>query len=84
MSRYIDVSDLNIPSDENDYDELVAFADKVAEMITDAPSIDIVRCGECKYWHKNRKEGDGMNVFDVCYDFQADDFCSYGERKESE
>ena len=44
----------------------------------------LVRCGECKYWHKNRKEGDGMNVFDVCYDFQADDFCSYGERKESE
>ena len=49
--------------------------------IDSAPSIDIVRCGECKYWHKNRKEGDGMNVFDVCYDFQADDFCSYGERK---
>ena len=42
---------------------------------------EIIRCGECKYWHKNRKEGDGMNVFDVCYDFQADDFCSYGERK---
>ena len=52
--------------------------------VYDAPSIDIVRCGECKYWHKNRKEGDGMNVFDVCYDFQVDDFCSYGERKESE
>ena len=50
--------------------------------IYSAPSIDIVRCGECKYWHKNRKEGDGMNVFDVCYDFQADDFCSYGERRE--
>ena len=41
----------------------------------------IVRCGECKYWHKNRKEGDGMNVFDVCYDFAVDDFCSYGERE---
>ena len=54
------------------------------EEVDEAPSIDIVRCGECKYWHKNRKEGDGMNVFDVCYDFQADDFCSYAERKESE
>ena len=41
MSRYIDVSNLDIPSDENDYDELVAFADKIAEMIVDAPSIDI-------------------------------------------
>ena len=46
------------------------------------PTIEIIHCGECKYWHKNRKEGDGMNVFDVCYDFQADDFCSYGERLE--
>ena len=43
--------------------------------------INIVRCGECEYWYKNREEGDGMNVFDICYDFQADDFCSYGERK---
>ena len=75
MSRYIDVSDLSIPSDENDYDELVAFADKVAEMITDAPSIDIVFCKECierdddwcMYW---------QNVVD------AYDFCSYGERSE--
>ena len=48
----------------------------------EAPSIDIVRCGECMYWHKNRKEGDVRNVFDVCYDFQADDFCSYGEEGE--
>lgn len=48
MSRYIDVSDLNIPSDENDYDELVAFADKVAEMITDAPTIEPKR-GEWIY-----------------------------------
>ena len=58
-----------------------AFWSEIGKLIDNAPSIDIVRCGECKYWHKNRKEGDGMNVFDVCYDFQADDFCSYGERK---
>lgn len=52
------------------------------ERLYSAPSIDIIRCRECKYWHKNRKAGDGTNVFDICYDFQADDFCSYGEPKE--
>ena len=31
MRRYIDITDIEIPSDENDYDELVAFADAIAE-----------------------------------------------------
>ena len=77
MSRYIDVSDLNIPSDENDYDELVAFADKVAEMITDAPSIDIVRCQDCKYWvyHFN-----GCSRNPCTEPWYATDGCTYGER----
>ena len=74
MSRYIDISDLDIPSDENDYDELVAFADKIAAMVTGIWSIDIVRCRECleydddwcMYW---------QNVIN------PDDFCSYGERE---
>ena len=84
MSRYIDVSNLDIPSDENDYDELVAFADKVAEMITGAPSIDIVRCKECKHYDKfptwsacTYWSGDPYEQASV----NADDFCSYGERE---
>ena len=80
MSRWICVDDICIPSDENDWEELVAFADAVAEQ----EPIEIVRCGECKYWHKNRKDGDDIPIYDACYDFTADDFCSYGERKESE
>ena len=81
MSRYIDVSDLNIPSDENDYDELVAFADKVAEMIADAPSIDIVRCKECKHWRNTDAEKIPTASI-ACGNMHADDFCSYGERRE--
>ena len=77
MSRYIDADALKANIN-------TAFWSEIEKIIDSAPSIDIVFCKECKYWHKNRKEGDGMNVFDVCYDFQADDFCSYGERKESE
>ena len=50
--------------------------------IEDAPSIDIVRCGECKHWCK------GDEVYGICYrcpntrQMKADDFCSYGCREE--
>lgn len=77
MSRYIDVSDLVIPSDENDYDELVAFADKVAEMATGIWSIDIVFCKDCKKHNTHRCH--------MAFDFVATkdtDFCSYPERSE--
>jgi len=55
--------------------------------IYSAPSIDIVRCGECKHFHK---EG----IIDESYyckqfhdrngywrEVNPDDFCSYGERE---
>ena len=52
------------------------FINKVTKLMIDAPSIDIVRCKECKnkdtycdYCHKLE-----MNI-------KADDFCSYGERE---
>lgn len=39
MRRYIDITDIEIPSDENDYDELVAFADAIASQeVIELPS----------------------------------------------
>jgi len=71
MSRYVDAEWLlNVAKLSN---ETVDIDD-----IYNAPSVGFIRCGECRYWHKNRKEGDNTSVFDVCYDFQADDFCPYG------
>ena len=44
--------------------------------VDDAPSIEIIRCKECKYYEAKE---------DWCYwrdeAITADDFCSYGERK---
>ena len=42
---------------------------------------DVVTCGECKHWH----EKDGLTYcdrIDYGYGYKADDYCSYGERKE--
>ena len=78
MSKWICVDDICIPSDENDWEELVAFADAIAEQ----EPIDIVRCRECKHWCK------GDEVYGICYrcpntrQMQADDFCSYGSKNE--
>ena len=44
-----------------------------------APSIDIVRCKECKYWHN--KLCATWSQFRTI-ETEADDFCSYGSREE--
>ena len=75
MSRWICVDDICIPSDENDWEELVAFADAIAEQ----EPIDIVRCGECKHWNE---EDHWCNIRDSYgWDYKAYDFCNFGERE---
>lgn len=58
--------------------------DQVHFAIDDAPSIDIVRCKDCKYYEKfptwsacTYWSGDPYEQASV----NADDFCSYGVRK---
>ena len=49
------------------------------QLLEGAPSIDIVRCKECR--HKDE-------IVNYCYendrDVESDDFCSYGERGDAE
>ena len=72
MSRYIDADALCNELGEVNMD---IYTDEVKEYINSAPSIDIVRCKECKYYESKE---------DWCYwrdeAITADDFCSYGER----
>ena len=51
-----------------------------------AARVEIVRCKDCKYGKKDRKyihcqHFDSGDSF-IDEDFNPDDFCSYGERKE--
>ena len=77
MGKWINLDDL--PSGRVEWDD-----------IFDATSIDIVRCRECRYFIDNLTEDDTDEAYDACrWDWgrcipKADDFCSYGERKESE
>jgi len=44
----------------------------------DCPLIDIVRCGECKWWNE---ETHGCNRNPSVGAWWKSDFCSYGERR---
>lgn len=60
-----------------DYDKALAEA-----IIQDAPSIEIIRCRECK-WFDDKDYGEPTRYCTWHESVvNADDFCSYGERRE--
>jgi hypothetical protein len=81
MSRYIDIDDV-ANAIYHHFPSVRTMAD-ARSIIEEAPSIDIVRCKECKH-----------NPWDADYDYTCiwdddfadrpqtpNDFCSYGERE---
>jgi hypothetical protein len=68
MSKWINIDDL--PNGRVEWDD-----------IFDAPSIDIVRCKECK-WSAPNREGDyDCKCHIPTFRIKVDDFCSCGERE---
>lgn len=47
-------------------------------------AVSVVRCRDCKHWHKDTVFCDYMLYGEASerVNWYADDFCSYGERKE--
>jgi hypothetical protein len=79
MSRYVDISKLEMPEDDCCYADLEAFVETICE----SEYIDIVRCGECKYWQDNNGGYPHPDCRWVRIETpDADDYCSLGERKE--
>ena len=74
MSRYIDADTLKIPSEE-----------MISKMIINsAPSIDIVRCKECKHWigeTEHYEDREYKACWQLCGQYMNSEFwCKYGER----
>lgn len=83
MSRWIDADALSEKID-NIWDgrPLSSLGARILTMINSAPSIDIVRCKECAvYMTDGYASGCGFCGFHHSV-VEADDFCSYGERRE--
>ena len=87
MSRYIDaeyvkavmINDRLMQGNA----EINLYMQQVETQVKAMPSIDIVRCKECK-WAKANGTYQWCGRLDSTARITADDFCSYGERKESE
>ena len=80
MARYIDADALpehKFPTIDGYY--AMGWNCAIEAICENEPSIDIVRCKECK-----RYEEDSVGWYCDRYKrtMQADDFCSYGERRE--
>ncbi len=97
MSRLID-ADAILKADENSDKALVLGSGKSLEIayallkkkVADAPTVDavpVVRCKDCEHWDDDPDtygaddgpKGKCMKLFETMC---ADDFCSYGERKD--
>ena len=91
MSRYIEFDDAvkvmacemcaEAQSQGYDVDGIEDFMPEAKAWLNDAPSIDIVRCKECK-WAKALGTYQWCGRLDSTARITADDFCSYGERSE--
>lgn len=86
MSRYIDAEHIkrlmkgnNLIQGNCEYELWKQTVDKVVDNL---PSIDIVRCKECKHWKwiEWAKEY-RCTLRNTAFNARADDFCSYGERE---
>lgn len=47
-------------------------------------AVEVVRCGKCKYFHKNNENDPYCNAKDGLSDPTENTFCSYGERRSDE
>ena len=86
MSRYIDADALKKDLSENyTFYGFRQLLNDFYEALDSAPSIDIVRCKECRYFSVISDEEEGTNYY-MCgvwsNDTDEDAFCSFGKRKE--
>lgn len=79
MSRWIDADALKEQVDDIWANRsLSLLGARILVMIDNAPSIDIVRCQDCKYWVYNFN---GCSRNPCTEPWYATDFCNYGERE---
>lgn len=82
MSRWINADALKESWKEIEIDgATLSVIYGLLKSVDEAPSIDIVRCKECK-WRNNI--GCALMIVDDSDKPKDDDFCSWGERKSDE
>ena len=80
MSRYIDADAIKDKAWKAESEACFYALEDVVSVtdIDEAPSIDIVRCQDCKHWVYNFN---GCSRNPCTEPWYATDFCNYGERE---
>jgi hypothetical protein len=84
MSKWVEVESLieaHYQHCNEHHGEADVFYTWSLELMRNAPSVDLVRCGECK-WADNCSQN--VAIRESYQMYEKLNFCSYGERKESE
>lgn len=81
MSRWIDKDKLNLFEEDGEVHRYCFPCIEIIKLIDEAPSIDIVRCKECK-WYEPLDSSRPFYCSRGIWKVNADDFCSYGERRD--
>ena len=81
MSRYIDADAVKEALKQNTPQYMRG---EVLATVNVQPYIDLVRCGECRCRNENCGMGEHKWCEKLNMSTTPNDFCSYGERKESE
>lgn len=93
MEMITAMSHIELGEEDDDVGEISMPMFTVRNIMKTAPSIDIVMCKECKHldieYVENEHGKDDeypmcLRFEDYTFDVKADDFCSYGERKDNE
>jgi len=83
--RLIDADSLKLDIDLSKGATVVDMALSVIKAVQEAPTADVtevVRCKDCKWWENGKDYTPYCNHWgNMMTDTQADDYCSYGERK---
>lgn len=88
MAKYKDITPFirNLTAMKERYDAISL--DGMIKALNDAPAADVVevvRCKDCKYWKEEKDFGMFCTHWgSTLTESQAEDFCSYGERREGE
>lgn len=94
MSRWIDVDEIeNAKFQEENLRGMgehiayrVGWNEAIESILENAPSIDLVRCGECKWLDSGKNDSEIWSIctrhFGKYFDVNADDFCSYGDKRD--
>lgn len=73
-----------------EFTEAVSIAKDIIERAPGVDAVEVVRCGDCKHSVRYECKSDACYKFTICRrrdsyseGVEEDDFCSYGERRET-